>query len=122
MITTEDRARAAMRAIGDTVRDAPPLELAPAPRDLPAAADEGQLGGHGVIKNDSTVVMRVEMDAAHGGRQAPYLHWRGVAFDQYEHGSWMRSRAAPSVSGRMVPSTPGMKKVSGDAQHRQRSM
>ena len=25
MITTEDRARAAMRAIGDTVRDAPPL-------------------------------------------------------------------------------------------------
>ena len=29
MITTEDRARAAMRAIGDTVRDAPPRQLAP---------------------------------------------------------------------------------------------
>jgi len=27
MITTEDRARAAMQAIGDTVRAAPPLEL-----------------------------------------------------------------------------------------------
>ena len=47
MITTEDRARAAMQAIGDTVRDAPPLELAPGPRDLPAAADEVQFGGHG---------------------------------------------------------------------------
>jgi hypothetical protein len=74
---------------------------------LTGFSDGVTLGGHGVIKNDSTVVMRVEMDAAHGGRQAPYLHWRGVAFDQYEHGSWMRSRAAPSVSGRMVPSTPG---------------
>jgi hypothetical protein len=34
MITTEDRALAAMRAIGDTVRDAPPLELAPGARVL----------------------------------------------------------------------------------------
>ena len=53
MITTEDRARAAMQAIGDTVRDAPPLELAPGPRvlpdvaDGPAAGDEVHLGGHG---------------------------------------------------------------------------
>ncbi len=35
MITTEDRARAAMRAIGDTVRDAPPLRLAPGARASP---------------------------------------------------------------------------------------
>jgi hypothetical protein len=47
MITTEDRARAAMQAIGATVRDAPPLELAPGARTLPAAADEVQFGGHG---------------------------------------------------------------------------
>ncbi len=47
MITTEGRARAAMQAIGDTVRDAPPLELAPGTQDLPGAADEVQLGGHG---------------------------------------------------------------------------
>ena len=45
MITTEDRARAAMRAIGDTVRDAPPLPLAPGARAFPAAADEMQFGG-----------------------------------------------------------------------------
>jgi hypothetical protein len=47
MITTEDRARAAMQAIGNTVRDAPPLELAPSARDLPAAADQVRFGGHG---------------------------------------------------------------------------
>jgi hypothetical protein len=47
MITTEDRARAAMQAIGDTVHTAPPLELAPSARDLPAAADEVQFGGRG---------------------------------------------------------------------------
>ena len=31
LITAEDRARAAMRAIGDTVRDAPPLDWRPSP-------------------------------------------------------------------------------------------
>ncbi len=46
MITTENRALAAMRAIGDTVRDAPPLELPLSPPDLPAAADEVRFGGH----------------------------------------------------------------------------
>ena len=44
MITTEGRARAAMRAIGNTVHDAPPLRLAAA-RDLPAAPDEVRFGG-----------------------------------------------------------------------------
>nr|MBA3538935.1 DUF3488 domain-containing protein [Deltaproteobacteria bacterium] len=57
--------------------------------------DGVKLGGHGVIKNDSTVVMRVEMDAKFGGRAAPYIHWRGVAFDQYIHGQWSRSARAP---------------------------
>ncbi len=44
MSTTEDRARAAMRAIGATVSDAPPLPLtsAPAPARAP---DEIRLGG-----------------------------------------------------------------------------
>jgi hypothetical protein len=39
MITTQDRARAAMQAIGNTVRDAPPLELPPGARDLPDLRD-----------------------------------------------------------------------------------
>ena len=41
MITTEDRARAAMQAIGDTVRAAPPLELSRRPG---GAARPGRAG------------------------------------------------------------------------------
>ena len=46
MITTEDRARAAMQAIGDTVRDAPPLELAPAARCSRRSRTTLPLGEH----------------------------------------------------------------------------
>jgi protein-glutamine gamma-glutamyltransferase len=61
---------------------------------LAGFSDGVQLGGHGVIKNDDTIVMRVEIDPKLGGRDAPEIHWRGVAFDRYEHGRWSRSRAA----------------------------
>ncbi len=70
MITTEDRARAAMRAIGDTVRDAPPLELPPGARDLPdllAAADEVQLGGPGARR----LSLRRSGGAGPGGAACP---------------------------------------------------
>jgi hypothetical protein len=46
MTTTEDRARAAMRAIAGTVHDAPPLQLAAA-RDLTRAPDAVRAGGPG---------------------------------------------------------------------------
>jgi hypothetical protein len=46
MTATEDRARAAMRAIAGTVNDAPPLRLAAA-RDLKQAPDEVRAAGHG---------------------------------------------------------------------------
>jgi hypothetical protein len=68
-------------------------------------SDGVRLGGHGLIKDDDTVVMRVEMSAPFSGRDAPYLHWRGVAFDNYSRGEWRRSGRAPltvkrvSVSG-----------------------
>lgn len=65
---------------------------------LAGFSDGVHLGGHGVIKNDDTVIMRVEIDPAIGGRQAPEIHWRGIAFDHYEHGSWSRSRAAVAAS------------------------
>jgi hypothetical protein len=50
--TTEDRARAAMRAIAGTVHDAPPLPLAPGQdpvpgRDIASAADETRSGPPG---------------------------------------------------------------------------
>jgi hypothetical protein len=56
-------------------------------------SDGVKLGGHGLIRSDATVVMRVKL--AGGGRDAPSLHWRGVAFDRYHQGAWSRSAAAP---------------------------
>jgi len=73
---------------------------------LSGFSDGVHLGGHGVIKNDDTVVMRVEVDPAVGGRQAPEIHWRGIAFDHYEHGSWSRSKqAVPSHVLREIPAS-----------------
>ncbi len=60
-------------------------------------SDGVELGGHGVIKKDNTVVMRVEVDSEYAGRAAPYIHWRGVAFDNYSNGTWGRSRKAPKT-------------------------
>jgi protein-glutamine gamma-glutamyltransferase len=62
---------------------------------LAGFSDGVKLGGHGVIKNDTTVVMRVEIASRYGGRDAPAIHWRGVAFDHYEHGQWSRNQEAP---------------------------
>jgi transglutaminase-like putative cysteine protease len=62
---------------------------------LAGFSDGVKLGGHGVIKNDSTVVMRVEMPSRYGSRDAPEIHWRGVAFDRYVRGQWSRSSKAP---------------------------
>lgn len=58
---------------------------------LSGFSDGVKLGGHGVIKDDPTVVMRVEIDAKYGGRGAPEIHWRGVAFDKYRDGQWSRT-------------------------------
>jgi hypothetical protein len=58
-------------------------------------SDGVKLGGHGTIKTDSTVVMRVEVGSGFGGRAAPYIHWRGAAFDEYSEGEWRRSKRAP---------------------------
>jgi transglutaminase-like putative cysteine protease len=58
-------------------------------------SDTVKLGGHGRIKSDTTIVMRVEIGERYQGRSAPYIHWRGVAFDTYSHGMWTRTRRAP---------------------------
>lgn len=70
-------------------------------------SDGVSLGGHGLIRDDPTVVMRVKMTGA-DPRQLPAIHWRGVAFDKYAGGKWSRGMAAPgtrchtSVSGGMM--------------------
>ncbi|HEU0031402.1 MAG TPA: DUF3488 and transglutaminase-like domain-containing protein [Kofleriaceae bacterium] len=65
---------------------------------LAGFSDGVKLGGHGVIKQDPTVVMRVEIDPKYGGRDAPTLHWRGVAFDRYSDGQWSRTTTAPRTN------------------------
>jgi protein-glutamine gamma-glutamyltransferase len=64
---------------------------------LAGFSDGVKLGGHGVIKQDATVVMRVELPAKYGDRDAGAIHWRGVAFDQYSNGEWSRSSSAPET-------------------------
>jgi len=58
-------------------------------------SDGVKLGGHGRIKGDTTIVMRIGIDARYQGRNAPYIHWRGVAFDTYSKGAWTRTKQAP---------------------------
>jgi hypothetical protein len=65
---------------------------------LTGFSDKVQLGGHGVLKGDDTVVMRVEVDSKIGSRDAPEIHWRGVAFDTYYRGGWSRSDKAPETA------------------------
>ena len=62
---------------------------------LAGFSDGVKLGGHGVLKSDPTVVMRVEIAPQYGSRAAPEIHWRGVAFDEYTNGQWRRTRTAP---------------------------
>jgi transglutaminase-like putative cysteine protease len=63
-------------------------------------SDGVELGGHGLIKDDSTVVMRVQTDAPRA--LVPHIHWRGVAFDHYSRGQWRRSPAAPPTRRRIT--------------------
>lgn len=55
--------------------------------------DTLELGYFGVIKDDPTVVMRVEFPDA-TGRHALPLYWRGITFDRYDGRTWTKSNAA----------------------------
>ena len=60
-------------------------------------SDHVELGHFGLIKNDPTVVMRVEFEQpADRARLAPY--WRGISFDQYDGQRWTKS-----VDGKFRP-------------------
>lgn len=54
-----------------------------------------QLGGHGRIKTDARVVMRVKLRNGPPTNELGSIHWRGIAFDEYSAGSWQRSVRAP---------------------------
>ncbi len=66
-------------------------------------SDGVRLGGHGVIKRDPTVVMRVEMPPQWGDRSATAIHWRGVSFETYSMGIWTRTGKAPITHASVSP-------------------
>ncbi len=61
-------------------------------------SDGVKLGGHGRLKHDATVVMRVQVsDPRLRGRNAPYIYWRGAALDFYKKGEWTRGKKSPET-------------------------
>jgi hypothetical protein len=58
-------------------------------------SDRLELGQYGLIKDNPTVVMRVELP---GGQVRAPLRFRGVTFDRYEHGRWSRTAQVPPAS------------------------
>jgi len=77
---------------------------------LKGFSDTIKLGGHGVLKDDPTVVMRVEIASAIGSRSAPEIYWRGVAFDRYSNGMWHASREAPNTLDLVDAPRPGVER------------
>ncbi len=51
-----------------------------------------ELGHFGRIKDNATVVMRVEFDPPDARGQLP-LYWRGISFDRYDGKSWQKSNS-----------------------------
>ncbi len=72
--------------------------------------DGVKLGGHGVIKNDDTIVMRAEVDPKYGGRDKAEIHWRGVSFDYYEKGRWTRTQLSPRTQSGSRIVRPGVER------------
>ncbi|HWN66176.1 MAG TPA: transglutaminaseTgpA domain-containing protein, partial [Haliangium sp.] len=70
-------------------------------------SDQVQLGGHGTIKSDNTVVMRVKIDPSFRSQEVRPLYWRGVSFDTYRQGRWERSRLAPRTVWQSAYAGPG---------------
>jgi transglutaminase-like putative cysteine protease len=63
---------------------------------LTGFAEQIQLGGHGILRENPRVVMRIETP---GGAPPAASRFRGVAFDHYQDGRWSRTQlgvAAPS--------------------------
>ncbi|MFN3201687.1 MAG: DUF3488 and DUF4129 domain-containing transglutaminase family protein [Bradymonadia bacterium] len=54
-------------------------------------SDQIELGGHGRIKQDKTVVMRVHLDPPEA-RQTMPLYWRGISFDHYDGERWKKTQ------------------------------
>lgn len=75
---------------------------------LTGFAEQISLGGHGLLRDNPKVVMRVETP----GTTPPLgLRFRGIAFDHYQRGQWVRSRAQVE---RPLAHTQGLHILDGD--------
>lgn len=78
---------------------------------LTGFAEQIRLGGHGLLRDNPKVVMRVELSGdalptTPGEPRLPRgLRFRGMAFDHYEHGLWARRRLLPE---RALPVAPAL--------------
>ena len=82
---------------------------------LTGFAEQIQLGGHGILRENPRVVMRIETPA---GPPPLGLRFRGVAFDHYKDGRWSRTQlATPSAaaSWKSAPHAPSPVASSGSA-------
>jgi protein-glutamine gamma-glutamyltransferase len=59
-----------------------------------------ELGHHGVVRDNPTVVMRV---VPAGGRRPGNLRWRGSAFDHYDRGVWSHGPEMVGEPERVLP-------------------
>jgi transglutaminase-like putative cysteine protease len=59
-------------------------------------SDEVELGEHGTIREDDTIVMRVTFPDRRGPVNDLELRWRGVAYDHYDGRRWTKSENSGS--------------------------
>jgi transglutaminase-like putative cysteine protease len=75
-------------------------------------SDTVSLGGHGVLKGDSRVAMRISVSPL-AGRERLDLLWRGRTFDRYDGRSWRSSPVPARLAGRLELRR-GKESVGGD--------
>ncbi|MEM1349600.1 MAG: DUF3488 and transglutaminase-like domain-containing protein, partial [Myxococcota bacterium] len=65
---------------------------------------EVELGSHGAIRDNPSVVMRVEFDGDTPPAGYDGYHWRVIGFDEYDGTRWLRSQGKDLVSVSLNPS------------------
>ncbi|MDY0000059.1 MAG: DUF3488 and transglutaminase-like domain-containing protein [Polyangia bacterium] len=65
------------------------------PQMLTGFSDRLALGGHGRLRDNPEVVMRVILKELPPGVRLSSIHFRGAVFDRYSKGRWHRSPDAP---------------------------
>ena len=67
--------------------------------NMTGLADEVAIGGHGRLRDNPEVVMRVEFLEGNPPVDAEWLHWRAMSFDHYDGVRWIRTEADKRAVG-----------------------